>query len=233
MAYVFTDDEIKEVASRFPNLFWKPLIGLWEGRIDFFAQYKSIAIEDSYEIEIMIPENYPRDIPVLRVKQERLIGIMKRHKILDLRELHYSKTNACLCVKQEEKSLFPIGSSLSFFIENLVIPYLYGLSCYDKYGKWPWTTYSHGCLGLLEYYSLRTNNSSKQEIEEIASLFRKDIGWKEYCRQIRKPSPDRNCVCGSHKPFQKCHKNAWEGVLQLRLHLENLKLNPRKLFQRN
>src|ERR1700727_2238404 len=39
------------------------------------------------------------------------------------------------------------------FLEQLVIPFLYGQVFYSSKNRWPWAEYAHGATGILEAYS--------------------------------------------------------------------------------
>jgi hypothetical protein len=56
--------------------------------------------------------------------------------------------------------------------------------------------------------------------------------WKEYSKQIRKPSADKACICGSKKSIQRCHPQMWQGILKLNTELKRLGLNSYKLYRR-
>lgn len=232
--YNFSQEEIDAVQNKFPNLKLEQQ-GVFKGALEFFAEYEGYQIKDAFEICIIAPDTYPSQIPFLIEVGGRTQAIARKHRVTDLRRLHCNprqRNTACLCAKQEEKIKFPPGSNLVFFIENLVIPYLFGLSYFEKYGKWaPWGEYSHGGLGILECHAEYPNNITIQDIREIAKTLRADENWKEYSKQLRKPSSERFCVCGSRKPFAKCHTLAWQGLERLYSDIQDYKLNVRQLFQ--
>jgi hypothetical protein len=116
------------------------------------------------------------------------------------------------------------------FVEELAVPYLYGLSYYEGHGKWPWPDYSHGGLGLLEFYAERPQEQTSEDLAEVLAAFRRERNWKEYHKQLRKPSSKRACLCGSGRPFDTCHNRAWLGVTHMRTELERLGLNLKKLM---
>lgn len=115
-------------------------------------------------------------------------------------------------------------------MEAFVVPYLYSLAHFEKCGKFPWGDFSHGGLGLLEFASDDTEQLTEEGVAEIFATFRRELNWKEYHKQLRKPSAERACLCGSRKPFHKCHGKAWRGVIRLRAEVERLKLHSKALF---
>jgi len=231
--YEFSQEEVLSISSCFPEL---KIVrsGVWEGIIEIHETYREYRIRDRYAIRIETPVGYPSVLPVLSEIGGRTKAIAKKRGLTDLRSLHCNPHNetACVCVKQEEKLKFPSGSSLVHYLRTLAIPYLYGLSFYDEQGCWPWKEYSHGGIGLLEFYADDPTDLTKENIEEVAASFRAEDQWKEYAKQIRKPSANRGCVCGSGKPFRKCHADAWMGVLRLVADLKRLGIDPYKLYRR-
>ena len=226
MPFEFSEKEIAEVKRKFSKLdLVRPYT--WKGVLNLYAEFNGYPIRDSYEIEITASGEYPAQVPFMREVGGRTRAIAQKYKLNDLRSLHYNLSNgtACLCVKQMEKGRFPPGSNLVTFIDDLVIPYLYGLSYYDKNGRWPWIEYNHGSLGLLEFYAEDESEQTKESIQQVVAQVRLEINWKEYHKQFRKPSPEKLCVCGSRKPFQKCHPRAWPGVLRLHADLKRFQLN--------
>lgn len=229
----FSDEEISLVRKTYPGL---NLIrrGVWQGLLEFDATFGEYRIQDSYKIEIYAPAGYPNRIPLLLEIGGRTQEIASKYDIQDLRTLHQNPKDgtACVCIRQEEKSRFPQGSNLVTFINDLVVPYLYGLSFFDENSRWSWREYSHGGLGLLEFYEEDLAEQVRENIEELVGHLRTEVNWKAYSKQVRKPSPDRQCFCGSKRPFQICHPEAWQGILRLHADIKRLNLNPRGLFQK-
>ena len=134
--YDFSQEEINLVQAKFPKLKLEQQ-GIWKGDLDFFAEYEGCQIKDSFKICIITPDTYPSRLPFLIEIGGRTQAIVQKYKIADLRRLHCNprqQNTACLCAKQEEKIKFPPGSNLVFFIESLVVPYLFGLSYFEKHG---------------------------------------------------------------------------------------------------
>lgn len=233
LLYNFSEKEILEIKDNFPkiNLISK---GAFKGQIDIDHEYQNIHIKDTFDVGIIVPNSETKEIPKMIELGGRIDNIAKKYQINDKKELHYNeKSNfACLCVPQEERIRFPYGSSFIIFINDLVIPYLFGLSFYDKNGKWPWNEYSHGSLGILEYYGEHNPKLTIKDVEYISKYIRGDNMWIEYSKQIRKPNPEKYCICGSKKPINKCHDLAWKGIQHLNSEVIRLELNLKKMFNR-
>ena len=231
--YSFNEQETSEVKQKYPGLnLTKP--GVWQGTLDFHATYNEVAISGSYQVAIIVPKDFPSKFPTIAETGGRIQSIAGKYGISDLRELHCNPKNLslCLCVKQEEKTRLPAGSKFIDYIDELVVPYLFGLSFFDQRGAWPWGEWSHGVLGMLEHYSENTTQQSVESITELGPTIKADEDWKYYTFQIRKPSPKKPCVCGSKKPISGCHKKAWRGIILLSADVKKYKLDVGKTFSR-
>jgi hypothetical protein len=216
--------ELGALRTRYPELeLTEP--GVVDGILKLHASYNGQVVADTFKIRITARPSHPLRLPSLSEVGGRTQSIAAKYGFSDLRVLHHNPDGtACLCVKQEEKEKYPPGSDLIVFVESLVVPYLYGLACYDLNQSWPWPERSHGALGLLEFYADDTTERPMQELVEVASLIRHEHNWKEYQKQIRKPSGERGCLCGSTKGFEHCHSLAWRGVLRLNSEARRRKL---------
>jgi hypothetical protein len=203
--------------------------GVLEGVLDLHAIYDGEERRDAFQVRIVAPGDYPNSMPLLFETAGRTAAIATKHGIKDHRDLHRNPGTgtACLCVKPEEPRRFPKGSDLPHFIEELVVPYLFGLSHFDEYGKWPWQDYSHGNLGIVEYFADAADDVSNESIGSMLDLLKRDVSWLKLRRQIRKPSAMRMCLCGSGKPISHCHKRVWAGIIRLNCDLQKLGLDGR------
>lgn len=205
-----------------------------EGDLDLHAIYDGEERRDVFQVRINAPRDYPNSIPLLLETGGRTAAIAAKYGIEDHRDLHRNPGTgtACVCVKQEEHRRFPKGAKLLDFIEELAVPYLFGLSHFDEHGKWPWSDYSHGTLGIIEYYADAADDPSIESIRSTVNLLRQDFGWRESRRQIRKPSALRMCVCGSSKPISHCHKRVWAGITKLNGDIKKLGLDVWRILDR-
>jgi hypothetical protein len=213
-AKTFAESEVREVIARHPGLH-QTNAGQLEGVIEIHHQHGLVVRQDSFSIEISA-HNATSRLPALREVGGRSKAIVLKRGLEDVRAVHQNSVDgtACVCVKQEEAERFPPGALLSTFVEQLAIPYLFGLSYFDEFGKWPWGEYSHGGLGLLEFYA-HHSAQHKQELEELLASLQAGSDWPRYYKQLKKPSSKRACICGSGKAFGKCHPGAWRGLKNL------------------
>lgn len=195
------------------------------------AVYNGIELSDNFQIQVTNLNPHSKQIPALREVGGRTQSIANKWKITDLRSLHHNiDGTACVCVKQVEQQKFPPGSSLMTYIEELVVPYLYSLAYFEQHQRWPWGDYSHGVLGLLEFYAGRSRLQSREELDSILPNIRREKNWQNYHKQLRKPSPEKQCLCGSGKAFRSCHPRVWDGLLHLSSEMRRIGVEPRGLF---
>lgn len=237
MSYEFNQEEIQKISQLYPGLKFEKGedIHTWEGLLKFDRIYRGYRIIGSFECKIIILPGYPNIIPLVHEVGNRTEEIAKKWGISDLRDLHSNPSlykSACLCVRQEEKIKFPPGSTFIDFMENLAIPYFYGLSYFNENGKWPWKEYSHGGLGLLEYHANDKTEINQEKIADIIRALRNDpSSWRKYRKNLQRRVDGSKCICGSKKMFEQCHPDALQGLLKLKSDISDLNLNVYKLFQ--
>lgn len=191
-------------------------VHLWRGQLPIHASFENQERKDEFAIEIRTSPDHPTTVPFLREVGGRTSEIAAKHQLRDIRDLHYSLAtqSACLCLKQEEAIRFPPGSTLTTFVRELAVPYLYGLSYFDAHGSWPWAEYSHGVLGTLEYAS--TNTCTEALLSEVAAQVGSEKFAADLRKQFRRLIDNARCPCGSGKPFRRCHIQARRGLIRLR-----------------
>jgi hypothetical protein len=131
---------------------------------------------------------------------------------------------ACLCSPFEEDDFLNPEFRLSSFLEQLVIPFLYGQVFYTAQGHWPWAEYAHYETGILEAYSKLQDQSKAEECLRMLSKYR---SWPALRSALaHKPFfPGHTpCFCGERKPIRRCHRQALEGALRLQRDVRVLRL---------
>ncbi|MDD5530227.1 MAG: SEC-C metal-binding domain-containing protein [bacterium] len=170
--------------------------------------------------------SYPASLPLVRETGGRTQQIAEKYDIQNIIDLHVNKNannTVCLCPSPKAKLKYPNGVDIIDFIHSLVIPFFYGLSYYEKKGKWPWGTYSHGDLGIFEFYA--ENRKPNSMDGDLIVNCKKDL--KEIHRILFEQNhivlEDLDCPCGSLRKFKNCHERAFEGAKLLK---EDIKLLP-------
>lgn len=238
MSYEFLPEEIRKIKEKYPDLELSEsregegACAIWKGKIPFDRTYKGYRIIDNCKVKITIASDYPESFPVVYEVGGRAEKVGEKWGRKDLRDVHFNPQDGtlCLCVRQEQKKKFPPGSDFIDFIELLVIPYFYGLVYFEENGRWPWKEYSHGVLGLLEYYA-ETTEVSVDKIRETTDFIQVYPNQKKLRQQIKNWHDEFRCLCGSRDIFSHCHPLAWEGLIKLRKDMSALQLNAYKLLQ--
>lgn len=230
--YRFSDNELVETLKKHPDI-KQESDGVLTGKITLNHKYDDIRLTDSFDIRIEVDSEYPSSFPKLSEVGGRTQKIANKYSIRDYRDLHCyairEAGSACLCAPQERRIKFPKGGDICIFIDELVVPYLFGLSYYDQFEKWPWGERSHGALGALEAYA-DLKETAPEDIAQTLSIIRLEKNWTEFHKQIRNTSPFKHCPCKSRKPFSRCHGNAFSGIERLSKDIKALGVNLKTIF---
>lgn len=141
----------------------------------------------AYRVAFLFPKNFPGRAPLLFYDDPAVPFVADRHVMTDGR--------ACLCAPSDLLRHWPLGSSVTHFIEALVRPHLVGQYCYDVTGAWPHAGRSHGFAGLWEAYAERIGTRDQGMIARFLLAL----------REPRARSPGSACPCGSGSPLTDCH----------------------------
>ena len=156
------------------------------GALSFEASYDGLAtIADSFEIELLVPKRYPGRLPRVWEMGARIAGDY---------EHVYPDGRLCLAVPVEERRIFDRHPSLLGFVNELVVPYLYGYCHWRKHDEHPFGEQKHGGEGVAQYYveTLGLKDDSVV-LAIVAWLF--EHGYRGH----------HACPCGSGKIVRKCH----------------------------
>lgn len=138
------------------------------------------------------------------------------------RHFNSADKTACLCSPLEEDDFLQPELQFRVFLEQLVVPFLYGQVYFSSYGRWPWAEYAHGIAGVLEAYA---KIQDQNRAGECLRLLSHDSNWSMIRAALRqKPflkghSP---CFCSSGDKIRQCHPAALKGALQLQKDLNAL-----------
>lgn len=142
-------------------------------------------IADSFEIELLVPEAYPRTLPHVRETGQ---------KIDDDYQHVYEYGTLCLAVPIEERRIFARQPRLIGFMNHLVVPYLYGYCYWKRYGEHPFGEQNHGANGIAQYYVERLELCGDvPALAVVAYLY--EHGYRGH----------HGCPCGSGRTVRKCH----------------------------
>jgi len=132
------------------------------------------------------------------------------------RHMNKADGSACLCSAFEEDEFLRPKFQLRFFLERLVIPFLYAQVFYSEKKRWPWFDYAHGATGLLQSYS---KIAGKMEASDCVQKLAQDrIAWPRIKAALRQKPYIKGhtlCFCGASSPIRRCHPDALQGALRL------------------
>lgn len=164
------------------------------GELEFNASFNNQEISDTYLILIVFPKDYPDAVPVSFETEDKIPD--NYHKNPD--------KSLCIAPPLDLIQKFSSNPCILNYINNLLIPYLYRYSFIQKYGKAPFDEYSHGALGLIEYYF---------ELLEINSI--STLGKMLLIVLENKYRGHLLCPCGSYKKLRYCHGLKLKMISQL------------------
>src|SRR5258708_26644485 len=183
------------------------------------TQTERETIKDSYLLKIEFKNSDWSNLPQVYETSTRIERIARDRK-LELPDLHINKTGTvCLCIQPEEEINLPAGFNLEDFFNNLLIPFFYAQSYFEKYNSWPWGQYGHGICGLIEWY-LKKIDISKSEIEDfLENLKKKNVGWEKTKVSLHpkvKIKGHHLCICGRERKYRDCHPEVLHGLWKLK-----------------
>ena len=181
---------LKEVIEDFPNLILnscKDGFAEYSGTIGFRANYDDLEeIEDEFEVNIILPLNNAEILPSAKETGQRI----------PIKEENHINSDGSMCLGAPLQVLQKLRSepTLSNFIRNLLIPFLYAISFKEKHGYMPFGELSHGPIGIFEYYKELFEIESELGVLELLKLIVEDNYRGHY-----------TCPCGSASRLRDCH----------------------------
>lgn len=142
-------------------------------------------IQDSFDIEIVIPWDFPDTLPKVWESEGEICN--------DYNHLNPDGT-FCLAVPIAKRQVFFEQPTLLGYVERLVIPYLYGYCFWKKHGYHPFGEAAHGNAGILDHYvDLLKLDDEVAALAVLCYLF--EHGYRGH----------HDCPCGSGLRVRKCH----------------------------
>lgn len=166
-----------------------------------------VVISTEYRVTIRENENIER-LPKLFIHDNALPHIANRH-------FYPQDESACVCGVIEEARRLKQGFSFTLYLEELVVPFLYGQKYYDDHGVWPWRDYAHDTAGALEAYFF---DGAPEFIPEILKRLSVTQDWtriKKFLLNKDQPKGHLPCFCVKQDHFRRCHPDALAGLRKL------------------
>ena len=145
---------------------------------------------DRYSIEIQIPDDYPKNVPIVRETGGRLLKVADRH-------FNPADGTACPFLPDERYKYYPQGSTIIDFIEEPVKSFFLWQTHYDlNEGRSSLEGRGHGVEGIIEFYS------EELKTKDISVM----VKFLDYLT-AKKVKKNWKCYCGSGKQLRYCHIN--------------------------
>lgn len=195
--YPRLDRELAALLRAYPSLAIQPSADestIVTGTLSFEAIYEQVCLADSYSIALHVPSDYPTNAPVAHEAGGRIP--LTYHHMAD----------GSLCVGSPIRIDLWIRRSptLLAFVDEFVVPYLYGYSYLQKFGKPPpFGDLRHGDDGVIDDLRALLNAPSNACAVVLMGL----------AAMQRRKANARLCPCQSGKRLSRCHGRA---VRQLR-----------------
>jgi hypothetical protein len=150
-----------------------------------YAVHDGGVILERYQIEIRVPRDYPKTLPVVEEIGGRIPRIADHHISAD--------GTACLLVPEEW--LLAGDQSFRAFLDGPIRNFFLGQILVEAGKPWPFGERSHGYDGLIESY---------RELLAITDPTRV-IAYFD-CLRRRALKGHFDCPCGSNKRLRNCHR---------------------------
>lgn len=154
------------------------------GPVGFRIDHDGHTVEDSYDIELRIPDDYPDSPPAAYEVGGR---------ITEAYEHFMQAGNFCLGAPVEVRRRFARDRTLAGFINDQVIPFLFRHSYLETHRTPPFGELDHGSIGLLDYYMRHFNTGVVNTLKLLK------------CLADNFAPPLGPCPCGSGQKLQDCH----------------------------
>jgi hypothetical protein len=155
------------------------------GTFNFAAKFKDEPeIEDSYSLEIRIPDNFPSELPSVKELGSKIPRDGKHHVNPD--------ETLCLGSPLRLKMLVRAKPTLSGFASSCIVPYLYWITT----KKFAVGELAHGDVGIIADYMALFDLSDPKQIIPTLKL----LGMK---KRVANKKP---CPCGCGVRLGRCSK---------------------------
>lgn len=185
---------IDEFLRSYPSMGLRPSADIrlrFKGRFAFTAEHDTLGeVKNAFQLEIDVPDNFPKELPVVREVGGRIPQV----------EAYHVNPDKSLCLGSPLSLLWRVHQSptLSGFAEDCIVPYLFAVSRKLETGeKLVFGELDHGDKGRLADYRLIFGLKSNHAVVESLRL----LGMK---KRLANKYP---CPCGCGKRLGVCRFN--------------------------
>lgn len=154
---------------------------------------------EDYEIEIHFSKNFPAEFPTLFETSGKIPKIADWH-------VYEDTLSCCVKVKPEEILRCKDGITITEYIREEVMPYLFNQTHRRVEGFYVNGEYGHGQLGIYEFYANELNTGA--DIKQTIRLMR-------FIASNDRPGRTSVCFCGRNIKFRYCHRDAFDKLKKL------------------
>lgn len=190
--------EYLDLQEKYKYLLWTPVENGYciKGTITASAQHGNVTLQIEYQVRIDVPMDYPRHIPICYEIGKNIVSAYHQ----------YPDGRLCLGVDTNQYIKFRANQCLLGYIEDLLIPYLFGYEYFIKFGmSVPWSEEKHNAPGLIDFYKQYFGNIGN--VSQLLYLLMYTLSMRNVYL------PNNPCPCGIGKHIKLCHIVK---VLQLR-----------------
>ncbi|HBK59713.1 MAG TPA: hypothetical protein DDZ84_02825 [Firmicutes bacterium] len=156
------------------------------GRFTLNNEFGGVCLYDEYEVEILVPYDYPWSPPSIRETAGALPAGF---------EHRYADGGLCIGTGCDVIDFVDSHPSLAEFVDGIVASYFFSASYFKKYGTVPYGERAHGIEGIIEAYQERFGTEDEKL---LIHLLAHEVGWVQY-------RGHKLCPCGSGERFRSCH----------------------------
>jgi hypothetical protein len=153
---------------------------------------------ESYVLEIKYYPRFPYRFPKVFEVSGKIPKIADWHIYID--------GSCCIDVLPSEIIKCTDGITITGFIEDELIPYLFNQTHRKIEGYYTADEYSHGLMGIYEFFS---------SILRTESDIGKTLALMHYIATEPRLNRSNKCFCGSNELFRKCHMQAYDELSKL------------------
>jgi len=167
------------------------------GNLSFTCSHNGKTIKDDYDIEILIPQNYPQNPPIVKE-----IG----NKIPKIKDNHINPADETLCLGAPlaVKRTFSQQRNLLWFVREQVVRFFFSHSYKRDFGTAPYGELHHEEQGLIEYYS---DLFSVKDVSVMLKLL--------FILCDHSNNEHALCPCLSGQKLKKCHLRIFKKIRKL------------------
>ncbi len=141
---------------------------------------------DRWEVSIILPRAYPKDLPIVRETGGRIPADRSNHVL-------QSDGTACVLLPETRYKWFPRGARFRVYLDGPMTAFFANQSHRARGGRWVHDEWDHGPLAAVRFY--RELLGPDEEIVAWRALIAMGLGLRE----------EQKCPCGRGKPIGSCH----------------------------